>query len=198
MWRVFSTNAATAVRAAGHRHPSYGLPWGEDRLVPIFLATLAIRQQTPRIMFESAAQIGGLATPGGLVTFLRVQLGKPMPIPSPVVLGQVSEKFREAVRAQAERQRIPIYQFRHKERKDDIANDFRGQRGVRDQIVFIGVAQEKAKAFSGTKVTGQFQFNRNKTVYVNHYYFYIDDEDFGPLFLKVCSYAPWGNQAVHQ
>src|SRR5580704_8211154 len=34
--------------------------------------------------------------------------------------------------------------------------------------------------------------HRDKTVYVNHYYFYIDDEDFGPLFLKVCSYAPWG------
>ncbi|MGC4052769.1 MAG: replication protein RepA [Paludibaculum sp.] len=36
-------------------HPSYGLPWGQDRLVPIFLATLAIRQQSPRITFESAA-----------------------------------------------------------------------------------------------------------------------------------------------
>ena len=60
------------------------------------------------------------------------------------------------------------------------------------QIVFIGVAQEKAQAFNGKKVNGQFQFNRDKTVYVNHYYFYIDDEDFGPLFLKVCSYAPWG------
>lgn len=38
-------------------HPSYGLPWGQDRLVPIFLATLATRQQTPRITFESAAQM---------------------------------------------------------------------------------------------------------------------------------------------
>ena len=55
-----------------------------------------------------------------------------------------------------------------------------------------GEQQEKARAFSGTKVNGQFQFNRDKTVYVNHYYFYIDDEDFGPLFIKVCSYAPWG------
>ncbi len=68
----------------------------------------------------------------------------------------------------------------------------RKQRGVWDRIVFIGVAQEKAKAFSGTKVNGQFRFNRDKTVYVNHYYFYIDDDDFGPLFIKVCSYAPWG------
>src|SRR5580700_3850075 len=38
-------------------HPSYGLPWGQDRLVPIFLATLAIRQRSPRITFESAAQM---------------------------------------------------------------------------------------------------------------------------------------------
>ena len=29
---------------------------------------------------------------------------------------------------------------------------------------------------------------------MNHYYFYIDDAEFGPLFLKVCSYAPWGTK----
>jgi hypothetical protein len=57
--------------------------------------------------------IGPLATPGGLVTFMREQLGKP--IPSPVVLGQVTEKFRDAVKAMAEREQIP---FNHKERKD--------------------------------------------------------------------------------
>ena len=71
---------------------------------------------------------------------------------------------------------------------------FRRQRGVRDGIVFIGVAQEKAQAFQGKKIDGQFEFTRDKTVYVNHYYFYIDDADFGPLFLKVCSYAPWGTK----
>jgi hypothetical protein len=38
-------------------HPSYGLPCGQDRLVPIFLATLAIRQQTARITFDSAAEM---------------------------------------------------------------------------------------------------------------------------------------------
>jgi hypothetical protein len=134
--------------------------------------------------------IGRLATSGGLVTFMQQQLGKP--IPSPVVLGQVTEKFRDAVKAQAEQQQIPVYRFNHKERKDDIANDFRRQRGVRDQIVFIGVAPEKAQAFNGKKVNGRFEFKRDKAVYVNHYYFYIDDEDFGPLFIKVCSYAPWG------
>jgi hypothetical protein len=76
---------------------------------------------------------------------LREQLGKP--IPSPVVLGQVTEKFREAVKEMAGQQRIPLRQFDHKERKDDVANQIRQQRGVKDGIVFIGVAQEKAQAF---------------------------------------------------
>src|SRR3954471_17187439 len=73
--------------------------------------------------------IGKLATGPGLVFFMREQLGKP--VASPVVLGQISEKFREAVKALAEREEIPVYQFRHKERKDDIANEFRRQRQVR-------------------------------------------------------------------
>jgi hypothetical protein len=136
--------------------------------------------------------IGALATSGGLVTFMREQLGKP--IPSPVVLGQVSERFRESVKAMAEREGIPLYPFDHKERKDEVANKLRRQRGIRDGVVFIGVAQEKAQAFQGRKINGQFQFTRDKTVYVNHYYFYIDDADFGPLFIKVCSYAPWGTK----
>lgn len=38
-------------------HPSYGLPWGQDRLVPLFLATLAIRQQSRVIRFRSAAEM---------------------------------------------------------------------------------------------------------------------------------------------
>ena len=99
--------------------------------------------------------IGSLVTSGGLVTFMREQLGKP--IPSPVVLGRITEKFRDAVKGRAEREQIPIYQFAHKERKDDVANEFRRKRGIRDGIVFIGVAQEKAQAFQGRKVDGWFQ-----------------------------------------
>jgi replication initiator protein A len=38
-------------------HPEFGLPFGQDRLVPIFLATLAVRQQSQTIRFKSAAQM---------------------------------------------------------------------------------------------------------------------------------------------
>lgn len=38
-------------------HPDFGLPFGQDRLVPIFLATLAVRQRSQTIRFRSAAQM---------------------------------------------------------------------------------------------------------------------------------------------
>jgi hypothetical protein len=38
-------------------HPSYGLPWGQDRLVPLYLATLAVRQQSQTITFSSGSEM---------------------------------------------------------------------------------------------------------------------------------------------
>src|SRR6266571_978151 len=130
-----------------------------------------------------------LATGGALVGFLTQHLGKP--IPSPALLGQITEAWVAAVKNMAAQQGIPVVHFQHGERKDEVANRLRQQRGVRDQVVFIGVAQEKAQTFSARKEGSTFHYDRDKTVYVNHYYFYLDDEDFGPIFLKVCSYAPW-------
>jgi hypothetical protein len=95
-----------------------------------------------------------------------------------------------AVKAWASRQEFSLVHFEQGERKHEVANRWRRQRGVRDHV-FIGVAQEKAQTFSARKEGSTFDYDRDKTVYVNHYYFSIDDEDLGPIFLKVCSYAPW-------
>lgn len=38
-------------------HPQFGLPFGQDRLIPIFLATMAVRQQSRIVRFESAAAL---------------------------------------------------------------------------------------------------------------------------------------------
>jgi hypothetical protein len=38
-------------------HPNYGLPFGQDRIVPIYLATLAVRQQNQTIRFRTAAEM---------------------------------------------------------------------------------------------------------------------------------------------
>jgi Plasmid encoded RepA protein len=38
-------------------HPQYGLPFGQDRLVPIYLATLAVQQKSPTVRFRSGAEM---------------------------------------------------------------------------------------------------------------------------------------------
>jgi hypothetical protein len=38
-------------------HPRFGLPFGQDRLIPIWIATLALRQKSPVVRFQSAAQM---------------------------------------------------------------------------------------------------------------------------------------------
>lgn len=38
-------------------HPDFGVPFGQDRIVPIFLATLAVRQKSQTIRFRSAAEM---------------------------------------------------------------------------------------------------------------------------------------------
>jgi hypothetical protein len=38
-------------------HPEFGVPFGQDRLVPIFLATLAVQQKSRTIRFRTAAEM---------------------------------------------------------------------------------------------------------------------------------------------
>ncbi len=121
---------------------------------------------------------------------MREQLGKP--IPSPVVLGQVTEKFRDSVKAMGGEQ-IPLIQFEPENERTTSPTGFgRSAACGRDRLHRRGAGEGAGlPGQGGGEGVGQFQFTRDKTVYVNHYYFYIDDADFGPLFIKVCSYAPW-------
>src|SRR3712207_239771 len=111
-------------------------------------------------------------------------------IPSPVLLQQMSETFVRAVHTLAATQHIPLIRFEPGVRKDDVAAEQRAHFTATEGVVFIGIAQEKACAFKASKRTnGQvvdFQYSR-QSVYVNYYYFYLQDADFGPAFIKVCS-----------
>jgi hypothetical protein len=69
------------------------------------------------------------------------------------------------------------------------------ERDRRFGVVMIGVAQEKLRAWRGWRKGGSnsrphFEYAR-QSVFVNHYYFYIRDHDWGPLFLKTVAYAPY-------
>ena len=107
-----------------------------------------------------------LQTGGQLVSFLREHLGQP--IPSPVLLGELTRRFVKNVKDFVEEQGIAFIKFAHGERKDDVAKDLRRRSEVRDGVVFVGVAQEKARTFSGTKRKKKgyvgFDYSREKSV----------------------------------
>jgi len=62
-------------------------------------------------------------------------------------------------------------------------------------VVFVGVAQEKARVPRTVRKHfgqgGTIPWIDYTTAMVNVYYFYCLDEDFGPFFIKFCSYFPY-------
>lgn len=129
---------------------------------------------------------------GQLVNFLTKHLGNK--IPSPALLGKRGEQYRQAVKAYADQNDIPWVKFERGQRKDDVAAAYGEKFSQTEGVVFIGVAQERAKSFKAQKKKKGgyvgFEWSR-QSVYVNHYYFYLQDRDFGPGFIKVCSYVPY-------
>ena len=137
------------------------------------------------------AYVPPLQSEGGVVAFLR---HRGQHIPSPACFGQITEGFKTGLRGWAERQGIPWIEFRRGERKDDVVQRYRERfRGIHG-VVCVGVAQERAKAWTATKqVHGRhlhFAY-RWKTVCVNHYYLYFVYRAGGAGFLKVCGYVPY-------
>jgi hypothetical protein len=63
-------------------------------------------------------------------------------------------------------------------------------------VVFIGKAQEKTPVFRTERRRNpnsgqQYPWIVRSTAMVNHYYWYCLDREFGPFFLKFCSYFPY-------
>ena len=133
---------------------------------------------------------------GGLLGYVRRQLG--LPVASTAPLARITERFSAAVHRFAERERIPWVDFARGQRKDDVMHEqlaaFEAA-GRTEGVVFIGRAQERTTLFRTEK-----RRNPNGTSYpwivkttgmVNHFYCYCADSEFGPFFLKFCSYFPY-------
>lgn len=136
--------------------------------------------------------IPALQTSGGLVYFLEHQCGQP--IASPALLGEITKAFVAQVEAFAKCAGIPIVHFQKGQRKDEVAAGYRRKFTQAEGVVFIGVAQEKMRGWKARKETQgkvvRFQFSQ-QSVFVRHYYFYLQDREFGPAFIKIGAYAPY-------
>jgi len=135
-----------------------------------------------------------LQTDRGVAAFFRFHRGETFA--SSALMDPISKSFIAAVERFVDREQIPLISFTKGQRKDDIAQQQHAHFHRPEGIVFVGKAQEKTPVFRTEKrrnpQTGKrYPWIVRSTAMVNHFYFYGLDEDFGPFFLKVCTYFPY-------
>jgi hypothetical protein len=130
----------------------------------------------------------------GVVGFFRYHRGHTFA--SSALMKPMTDAFVARVEAFAQKHEIPVITFQKNERKDDVAKEHLARFKEKEGIVFIGKAQEKAPVMRTEKRVHPKSGKScawlvPSTAMVNHYYFYGIDENFGPFFLKFCSYFPY-------
>jgi hypothetical protein len=135
-----------------------------------------------------------LQTGAGVAAFFKQHRGAK--VASTALMGPMSHAFVKAIRDFAKREGVEIVSFAKGERKDEVTKQRLQGFGRSEGVLYIGKAQEKFASFRVTKKlserTGKpFPWLSRGTVLCNHYYFYLVDEDFGPLFIKFASYFPY-------
>jgi hypothetical protein len=130
----------------------------------------------------------------GVVSFFRFHQG--YTFASSALMEPITKRFIAAIERLCDERGIPLITFAKGQRKDDIAARHRANFPAEEGVLFVGKAQEKATVFRTEHrkhpVTGRgYAWIVRTTAMVNHYYFYCVDRDFGPFFLKFCSYFPY-------
>ena len=141
--------------------------------------------------------IPGLQYEGGMVKFL---LNRGNFIPSPAVLNRNHERLVADLEALAARTGVPVVRFKAGESKEDIARPHQDEAAAtgRSGLVLVGKAQERTSVWRGYVDDTHAQHRPNHPHIVwrrqssvpDHWYFYFSDAEWGPAFLKYCTYAP--------
>ena len=147
------------------------------------------------------AYVPNLQVGGQVVRFLTDHLGNLIPSPGSFV--KIGNRFRQQVKEFAAEHRVPVLRLKKPDRTrwDDRKLDHvrpylqRAERGGRFGVVAIVSTQEFQWVFGAknrAKDPGahRYEFFREERR-VGAYYFYVLDPDFGPGFIKICTYFPY-------
>ena len=122
------------------------------------------------------------------------------PIASPALFQARSDAFVKDLRAYAQAHGAPWIVFERGERKEDRMRPLSeaAEQRLLPGLVAVGVAQERTTGWKGTKQAldrGGWTFGFSRvSVYVDQYYCYLWDADWGPSFIDLSGYAPWGGR----
>ena len=135
-----------------------------------------------------------LQTVGGMLGYLRVHRGQRFA--STTAVAPMTEAFVHNIEQFVASEGVDLITFEKGQRKDDVTQTYLPKFKKNEGVLYVGKAQEKARIMrterrrcKGTGAT--YPWIVQSTGMVNHYYFYCVDEDFGPFFLKFCSYFPY-------
>jgi len=131
---------------------------------------------------------------GGAVQFFTSHRG--FAYASSALMAQMTEVFVDDVHRYIGAHDVPYVHFAKGQRKDDVMHEYLARHDGTEGVLFVGRAQEKARVISSVRrrnpVTGaSYAWLVHTNVLVNHFYVYCVDDDFGPFFLKFCSYFPF-------
>jgi hypothetical protein len=140
------------------------------------------------------AYIPALQCESGVVGFFRRHRG--FPFASSALMDPMTKSFVAATERFTKDHGVPVISFQKGQRKDDVMKEQLRQFDQPEGVVFLGKAQEKVPVFRTERrrnpETGQrYPWIVRSTAMVNQYYWYCLDRDFGPFFLKFCSYFPY-------
>jgi hypothetical protein len=144
------------------------------------------------------AYVPKLQVAGQVAYFLHDHLGNLLP--SPALFEKIGNRFRRDVRRLAEERDIPVLRLkkpdrtRWDDRKLDHLRPFldAAEAEGRFGVVAIVAAQEFQWVWSGRSRSERSGFSFVKEQRrVGVYYFYVMDPDFGPGFIKICTYFPY-------
>ena len=135
-----------------------------------------------------------LQTGGGVATFFKGHRGAK--VASTTLMAPMTHTFVKAIHDFAQHEGVEIVAFDKGQRKDEVTRERLKTFDASEGVLYIGTAQERFATFRVTKKisvhTGQpYPWLTRSTVMCNHDYFYLVDEDFGPLFIKFASYFPY-------
>jgi len=91
---------------------------------------------------------------------------------------------------------LELVHFPKGQRKDDLTQQFLAKFTDAEGVLFVGRAQEKAGVWRTQRrynpVTGgSYAWLVRASAFINFFYFYCVDADFGPFFLKFSTYCPY-------
>ena len=139
--------------------------------------------------------VPNLQVAGQVVSFMTQHLG--CPIPSPAILEKIGTAFRRSVTVFARANHVPVIRFAKTDRKLEVMQRHLAKqaRTGHSGVAAIGVAQEFQNVFAANQRQGcngvpWFSFTKADRR-VTCFYFYLWDVDFGPAFIKVCTYFPY-------